>query len=63
VNQSFARKFGLGPDAVGKFMSQGNDSLDTQIVGLVTDAKYSEVKQEIPRCSSCPTDRSKASAP
>jgi predicted permease len=47
VNQAFARKFGLGNDAVGKFMGQG-DSLDTQIVGLVSDAKYSEVKQETP---------------
>jgi len=48
VNQAFARKFGLGGDAVGKFMSTGGDTLDIQIVGLVTDAKYSEVKQEVP---------------
>jgi len=47
VNQAFARKFGLGADAVGKFMSRGGD-LDVEIVGLVTDAKYSEVKQEVP---------------
>jgi predicted permease len=46
VNRAFAKKFGLGNDVVGKFM--GRDSLDTQIVGLVTDAKYSEVKQETP---------------
>ena len=48
VNQAFARKFGLGNDAVGKFMSTGGDSLNIQIVGLVTDAKYSEVKEETP---------------
>jgi predicted permease len=48
VNQAFARKFGLGNDAVGKFMGRGADSLTIQIVGLVTDAKYSEVKQETP---------------
>jgi len=48
VNQTFARKFGLGNDAVGKFMSMGGDTLDIEIIGLVTDAKYSEVKQEIP---------------
>jgi predicted permease len=49
VNQAFARKFGLGRDAVGKFMgSNGNDEMDTQIIGLVADAKYSEVKDEIP---------------
>ena len=49
VNQAFAKKFGLGRDAVGKFMgSNGNDEMDTQIVGLVADAKYSEVKDEIP---------------
>jgi predicted permease len=48
VNQTFARKFGLGNDAVGKFMSLGGDELTIEIVGLVTDAKYSEVKQQIP---------------
>ena len=48
VNQTFARKFGLGSDAVGKFMSMGGDELDIEIVGLVTDTKYSDVKQEIP---------------
>lgn len=49
VNQTFAAKFGLdGPDAVGKFMSTGGDELDIEIIGLVRDAKYSEVKQEIP---------------
>jgi predicted permease len=48
VNQRFAQKFGLGGDAVGKFMSRGGDSLNMEIVGVVTDAKYSEVKQETP---------------
>ena len=49
VNEAFAKKFGLGRDAVGKRMSSGRrDTLDTQIVGLVRDAKYSEVKDEIP---------------
>jgi predicted permease len=49
VNQAFAEKFGLGRDAVGKWMSSGGeDELDTQIVGVVQDAAYSEVKDEIP---------------
>jgi predicted permease len=48
VNEEFARKFNLGRDVVGKYMSAGGDSLDTQIVGLVQNAKYSGVKQEIP---------------
>jgi predicted permease len=49
VNEAFAAKFGLGREAVGKWMSSGgNDSLDTQIVGLVQNAKYSEVKDEVP---------------
>src|SRR5690606_11255361 len=49
VNETFAKKFGLGRDAVGKYMSQGgNDSLNMQIVGLVRDAKYSQVKTEVP---------------
>ena len=49
VNQEFAKKFNLGRDAVGKLMGSGSDDkLDTQIVGLVQDAKYSEVKGKIP---------------
>jgi putative ABC transport system permease protein len=51
VNQTFAKKFGLGNDAVGKLMgSDGGyrSKLDTIIVGVVEDAKYSEVKQEAP---------------
>jgi predicted permease len=51
VNEVFARKFGLnGRDAVGKWMSSnsGTDELDTQIIGLIGDTKYSEVKQETP---------------
>ncbi|MHB1223459.1 MAG: ABC transporter permease, partial [Gemmatimonadaceae bacterium] len=49
VNEAFAKKFGLGREAVGKYMSDGgDDSLDTQIVGLVRDSKYSQVKDEVP---------------
>jgi predicted permease len=48
VNEAFARKFGLGRDAVGKHMSMGGTELDMQIVGLVRDAKYSEVKADVP---------------
>ena len=49
VNQAFLKKFNLGKEAVGKFMSTGGDeTLDIQIVGVVADAKYSEVKQVIP---------------
>ncbi len=48
VNETFAKKFGLDRDAVGKYMSQGgDDSLNIQIVGLVRDAKYSDVKAEV----------------
>ncbi len=50
VNQAFARKFGLGNDAVGKFMATGRttDSLTIQIVGVVKDLKYSDVKDPVP---------------
>jgi predicted permease len=48
VNESFAKKFGLGTNAVGKRMSVGNDSLNIEIIGLAKDSKYSEVKDEIP---------------
>jgi len=47
VNEAFAKKFGLGKDAVGKFMGQ-HDSLTIQIVGLVRNAKYSRVKDPVP---------------
>jgi predicted permease len=49
VNLEFARKFGLGRDAVGKFMGhEDNDSLNVQIVGLVPNVKYSSVKDTVP---------------
>jgi predicted permease len=48
VNAAFAKKFGLGRDAVGKLMSRGSDTLDIQIVGLVPDTKYNEVKGTLP---------------
>src|SRR5204862_4999824 len=49
VNEAFAKKFHLGRDAVGKRLgANGKNDLDTEIVGLVQDAKYSAVKQEVP---------------
>jgi predicted permease len=51
VNEEFAKKFNLGRDAVGKHMNNGTareSSLDTEIVGLVQNAKYSDVKDPIP---------------
>ena len=49
VNEAFTKKFKLGRDAVGKHMAQGDKGpLDIEIVGVVQNAKYSEVKQEIP---------------
>ena len=48
VNEAFAKKFNLGRDAVGKHMTEGEGKLDIEIVGLVRNAKYSEVKQEVP---------------
>ena len=49
VNEAFAKKFNLGRDAVGKRMALGGGvKLDTEIVGLVQDAKYSQVKGTIP---------------
>jgi predicted permease len=51
VNEAFAKKFNLGRDAIGKRMASdsGNAAkLDTEIIGVVQNAKYSEVKQELP---------------
>ena len=49
VNDAFAKKFNLGNDAVGKFIGDDdNDSLNVQIVGLVPNVKYSQVKDSVP---------------
>ncbi len=49
VNETFARKFKLGRDAVGKRMKRAGTpgtELDMEIVGLARDSKYNEVKRE-----------------
>ena len=49
VNEAFVKKFTPGQDAVGKFMSRGGrDSLTIQIVGVVQNARYSQVKKPVP---------------
>jgi predicted permease len=51
VNEAFTRKFRLnGREAVGKRMSRNRTAteLDIQIVGVIGDAKYSEVKDTTP---------------
>jgi predicted permease len=49
VNEAFAAKFGLGRDAVGKRMKNGTGGeLDMEIVGLVRNARYNEVKGAMP---------------
>jgi predicted permease len=51
VNQAFARKFNLGDNPIGKRFGLGggpDTKLDIEIVGMVQDAKYSDVKQVVP---------------
>ncbi len=49
VNETFVKKFNLGNDAVGKYMSDsGKDSMNIRIVGVVYDAHYSDVKDTVP---------------
>jgi predicted permease len=50
VNEAFAKKFNLGKNAIGKRIGTEEDKekLDTEIVGVVQNAKYSDVKQEVP---------------
>jgi predicted permease len=51
VNETFAKKFGLLPDPVGKRMAQGSADtipLDIEIVGMVRDMKYARVKGDVP---------------
>jgi predicted permease len=47
VNERFVERFGLGRSAIGKRLSVLGWDRETEIVGIVRDAKYSEVKQEI----------------
>jgi len=49
VNETFAKKFKLGRDAVGKRMKRSGSpgtELDIEIVGLARDSKYNSVKRE-----------------
>ena len=50
VNEAFTKKFNLGQNAVGKRIGRGrnSDQLDVEIVGVMPNMKYSEVKQDIP---------------
>jgi predicted permease len=48
VNEAFAKKFKLGRAVVGTHIGNRGRALDTEIVGLVKDAKYSSVKQVPP---------------
>lgn len=51
INEAFAEKFGLDPrDAVGRWMSMDRyaEDLDIQIVGVVQNARYNQVKQAAP---------------
>ena len=49
VNEAFARKFNLGANPVGRRLGRrGATALDTEIVGMVRDAKYSDVKGDVP---------------
>lgn len=50
VNEAFLEKFGLGRDAVGRRLGivGTSDEPDIELVGIVPDAKYSEVKDPVP---------------
>jgi predicted permease len=51
VNEEFVKKFSLGRDAVGKLIGSGSgyrSKLDTTIIGVAQNAKYSEVKRKAP---------------
>jgi predicted permease len=47
VNERFVRQFGLGNEALGKRFNAGRDS-DIEIVGVVADTAYSDVKNPAP---------------
>jgi predicted permease len=48
VNESFVRKFNLGEGAIGSRFGLDGPSRDIEIVGIVADAKYNQVRADIP---------------
>jgi len=51
VNEEFVKKFNLGRDAVGRLIGSGSgyrSKLDTTIIGVAQNSKYSEVKRKVP---------------
>jgi ABC-type antimicrobial peptide transport system permease subunit len=46
VNESFVRKFNLGEQAIGARFANDGPSRDIEIVGIVRDAKYNQVRAE-----------------
>jgi predicted permease len=50
VNEAFVKKFNLGRETVGKRVGTGRRTRqpNMEIVGVVRNAKYSEVKREVP---------------
>ncbi len=48
VNEVFAKRFNLGREALGKRIGIRGSELDLQVVGLVGNAKYNEVKGVVP---------------
>jgi predicted permease len=49
VNEQFTKKFNLGRDAIGKHIQEGDrSSPQIEIVGVVANAKYSQVKNAPP---------------
>ncbi len=49
VNEAFLRKFNLGRDAIGtRIGTTRSGPIDTEIVGIVPDTKYNDVKEPAP---------------
>jgi predicted permease len=47
VNETFARRYLSAENPLGQIL-QGNDGRDWQIVGVCRDAKYTDIKNEVP---------------
>jgi predicted permease len=48
VNERFVERFRLGEAAIGTRISAMGSELDIEIVGIVRNAKYSDVKRDVP---------------
>jgi predicted permease len=57
VNEAFVGRFGLGSEPLGRRFDLGARARDIEIIGIVADAKYDSVRDELPPQIFLPRDQ------